>query len=240
MKRSSGTADPWPDTYSAARFCSLPTVCSLLLSVQWLMPDGVSAQNRGSVLMSPGLRGEHNNRSFRHRGEESLTPPCLFHVCVYSRVADGGLFVCFWQFWTCLARSLAASLCTGDDTNVGWHGRLTGDATAQLSACVPSFLSLVSTLSPPFLPHPSLWVFPSFLCFSTSHSSVPPPVFSLHPSIYLSLSLMNISQRNAIYSRGIAPPLHPSSSDFSSARLFSRYQIEVEFHVNFNHHQFSE
>lgn len=160
-------------------------------------------------------------------------------------------------------------LCVFDSFGLVWPGaslprsawartQMVGDTAGWGATPRPNYLS-VSPHFTAFPPPLSLWVFTSFLCISTSHSSVPPPVFSLppsfppsfppslppslpsiHPSIHLSLSLMNISQRNAIYRRGIAPPLHPSSSDFSSARLFSRYQIEVEFHVNFNHHQFSE
>lgn len=50
----------------------------------------------------PGPQGEKNNYLFRHQGEESLTPPRLFHVCIYSCVAEGRLPVCFCHFFDCV------------------------------------------------------------------------------------------------------------------------------------------
>lgn len=99
MKRSSGTADPWPDTYSAARFCSLPTVCSLLLCAvthAWrclstepglrFNEPGPPRWAQQSLLQAPGWR----------KFNASLFIPCLCLfpccrrriVCVFLTVLD--------------------------------------------------------------------------------------------------------------------------------------------------------
>lgn len=74
------------------------------------------------------------------------------------------------------------------------------------------------------------FTFNSFFSGSSLSSSLPFSSFSSltscsylllrsSPSIYLLLSLMNISYSNAIYRCDIIPLLHPSSSAFSSARI---------------------
>lgn len=176
----------------------------------------------GLCFNEPGPQGEKNNYLFRHQGEESLTPPHLFHVCIYSGVAEGSLSVCFCHFLT--------GFCP-EPRSLSLHGRgdkwwVTQQAGGQTPwpnylSVFPHFLASFSLcLSLPFLPNLSLSYLLSvyfYACKSFTLLFLPCPP-SL-PSIYLSLSLMNISHRNAIYRRYIVPPLHPSSSDFSSAHF---------------------
>lgn len=165
MKHPFWTEDPWPNAHCTIHFGSLPTMCSLAFSTMTHAWRCLHIQSQGYVLMSLDPKVRKNNYLFRHQGEESLTPPHLFHVCIYSCVAEGRLPVCFCHiFWLCFALSLARSLSAwgrrqmvGDTT--GWGA----DTVAQLSVCFPSFLSLFFTLSLSLLFLPNLPLSPHLL-----------------------------------------------------------------------------
>lgn len=115
--------DPPPTTPYISAHCP-PCVPA----VQWLTLDSVSHTKPGLRFNEPSPQGEKNNYLFRHQGEESLTPPHLFHVCVYSC-----FFLCF--FCTIFPEPLYLSL----------HGRghkqwVTPQAGGQMSE--PNYVSV--------------------------------------------------------------------------------------------------
>lgn len=79
----------------------------------------------GLLFNEAGPQGEKNNYLFRHRGEESLTPPHLFHVRIYSWVTEGRFSACFGDFLTVLCSERhSPSAWTGHKCL--WHHRLGG------------------------------------------------------------------------------------------------------------------
>lgn len=145
----------------------------------------------------------------------------------------------FVIFFDCVLpwASLALSLHEGGDK--WWVTPQAGGQTPwpNYLSVFPHFLASFSlSLSPSYSFQIYLWVLTSCLYFSLPVNlslSVNLPLFHIShlnrysfprvphslPSIYLSLSLMNISHRNAIYRCDIVPPVHPSGSAFSSARF---------------------
>lgn len=169
-----------------------PPCYSLAFSTLTHARRGLRVRKPGLRFNEPGPQGEKNNYLSRRRGEESPTPPRLFRVCIYSCVSEGGR--CVSVRFCRQPRSLSAwerRQMVGD--TAGWGA----DAMPQLSVCFLSFFSLFFTLSLPFLP--PFYIFSTPVNLSLFSSRVPPLPPSL-PSIHLSLSIMNISHRNAIYS----------------------------------------
>lgn len=137
----------------------------------------------------------------------------MFVLIIYSCAAEGRLSIYFSYLFGCPALRWASLPFSASvkRQKVGWHHRLVGvDAMSQISVCFPSLLSCSPII-------PDLSKCPSF----TSLILVFFPVLLSLPSIQLSLSLMNISHRKAIYRYDIVPVLHPSSSAFSSVHFLS-------------------
>lgn len=147
----------------------------------------------GLCFNEPAPQGEKNDYLFRHQGEESLPPPHLFHVCVYSCVAEGRSFLFFffcmsflWLYFPWALLPLSAwqgTQIVGDTT--GWGA----DVMAQLSVSFPCF-----TPSLIFAKSVSLALFLVFI--------------SLPVNLSLSVNLTHISHPN-LYA---FPPFHPSIS----------------------------
>lgn len=163
------------------------------LSPHWLTLDGVSAYvSRGYVLMSPDPK-VRKTITYRGAGVKKVQRLLVYSVFVFIPVfqREDGVFL------SGFAVSLAPSL----------HGRgdkwwVTQRAGGQ-TPC-PNYLSVFSLFSVSFslsLSHFFLLsvFFSTPVNLSLFSSRVPPLPPSL-PSIHLSLSLMNISHRNAIYS----------------------------------------
>lgn len=180
----------------AVRYISvLHPPCIPWLSLHRLTLDRVSTHKAGLLFNEPGPQGEENNYLLKYQSEESLPPPHLFHVvcCGGRTVAVSCLF-----FGRCFALSLAPCLHGRGDK--WWVTQRAGGRHHGPIICLSSSHFLASSsLSAPFVSNLSsyllsVFVFAckslTFLFFSTY---VPLP-------FHRSLSLMNISHRNAIYS----------------------------------------